>query len=381
MHDATGKNLPARFRETHDGLRVLVNDARATYPVVIDPVLSAVETVEARPNANFDQFGRDVDVAGRWLVVGAVSDRLTPAQLNSRGSVTLFFDETGAGDWKRIGTMPDPGAALNVSSAMGATVAIQTEAAGVTVVAGASNANRAVLWTIPGDPNVEKAIGQVSAPQIITPQTWTNRPAGGYGAAIDLHNGLLVIGAPRAGFDNVFAPDGPDANTTPDPYGELIGLAEVLRRSGGFGTPFVFESRLSPPAGLDETNPALRDARQEFGSSVAIEGDLVAVGAIGDDGVLTASGGPLASPQTPGTSTRKGAVHVFQRVASVWNRTNTLAGTPPTDGNLYGTSVDLAQGDLLVGEMGAGGQNGSAYLYDQGVDGGSGNPAWTLVQN
>ena len=32
----------------------------------------------------------------------------------------------------------------------------------MTIVAGASNANRAVLWTIPGDPGVEKTIGEVS---------------------------------------------------------------------------------------------------------------------------------------------------------------------------------------------------------------------------
>ena len=108
VHDAAGTELPARFRETRDGLRVLVDDAGASYPVVIDPVLSAVETVDARPNATFDQFGHDVDVSGRWLVVGAPSDRLTATQ-TGRGSVTLFFDETGAGEWKRIGLLPDPG--------------------------------------------------------------------------------------------------------------------------------------------------------------------------------------------------------------------------------------------------------------------------------
>ena len=377
VHDAAGTELPARFRETRDGLRVLVDDAGASYPVVIDPVLSAVETVDARPNATFDQFGHDVDVSGRWLVVGAPSDRLTATQ-TGRGSVTLFFDETGAGEWKRIGLLPDP-SVLTGGPAIGISVAIDTEPGGVTIVAGASNANRAVLWTIPGDPGVEKTIGDVASPQIITPQAWTNRPASGYGWSVDLDDGLLVIGANRAGTDGMFAPDGPDANSTPDPYGELIGLAEVLRRSGGFGTPFVFETRLNPPAGLQETDRALRDARQEFGWSVTIEGDLVAVGALGDDGVLTPTAGSLAAPLTPGTSTRQGAVHVFQRAAGTWSLTNTLVGTPRVNGAEYGYSVDLAQGDLLVGEPRTDGLAGAAYLYDQGVDGGSGGPSWSVV--
>ena len=377
VHDAAGTVLPARFRETATGLRVLVDDTGASYPVVIDPVLSSVETVEARPNATMDQFGHDVDVSGRWLVVGATSDRLTATQ-TGRGSVSLFYDQTGAGDWKRIGLLPDP-VALTGGPAIGISVAIDTEPGGVTIVAGASNANRAVLWTIPGDPDVEKTISEVTLPQIITPQTWVNRPASGYGWSVDLDDGLLVIGANRAGTDGMFMPDGPDANSTPDAYGELIGLAEVLRRGGGFGSPFVFETRLNPPGGLQETDRALRDSRQEFGHSVTIEGDLVAVGAIGDDGVQTPTAGSSTAPLTPGTSTRKGAVHVFQRVAGTWSLTNTLAGTPRVDAGLFGHSVDLAQGDLLVGEPGAGGATGAAYLYDQGVDGGSGGPSWTVV--
>ena len=124
--------------------------------------------MEARPNETLDQFGRDVDVAGRWLVVGAVSDRLTATQ-NGHGSVTLFFDETGTGGWKRIGLLPDS-PSLPESAAIGATVAIDTEPGGVTILSGAPNANRTVLWTIPGDPDVEKTLGQVSAPQIITPR-------------------------------------------------------------------------------------------------------------------------------------------------------------------------------------------------------------------
>jgi hypothetical protein len=104
---------------------------------------------------------------------------------------------------------------------------------------------------------------------------------------------------------------------------------------------------------LKADSPAPNDF---FGSSVAISGDSIAVGAVRADPWHGASG------VTP----RSGRVYVFTRQNGVWSQQARLAPAASTTDDLVGTSVAL-QGDTLVfgaaNDSSAASHSGAAYVY------------------
>jgi hypothetical protein len=163
----------------------------------------------------------------------------------------------------------------------------------------------------------------------------------------------------------------------------------------------------------------------EFGTAVAIDGDLVLVGASGEDGAGTSRGaaylfsrdqggagawgqvkkmvpgtptdgawfgnavaldGPLAvvgEPWNDGAGTNRGSVYIFAKDeggTDNWGQFRKITASDAADGAFFGYSVCLSGSNLLVGAVqapGGGTQRGQAYLY--GKDEG-GTDAWGEVQ-
>jgi hypothetical protein len=139
------------------------------------------------------------------------------------------------------------------------------------------------------------------------------------------------------------------------PVSASAGQAYVWVRQGA--TWFLTEE-LFAPAGAPGDG---------FGNSVAIEGDILAVGAVGT--------GPALSSQD------FGRVFVFQRVGTSWLLAQQL--DPPAVQNpqpgAFGSAVALSGGTLFVGaehdyEL-SGGGTGAVYVYQR-----SGGGAWSMVQ-
>ena len=100
-----------------------------------------------------------------------------------------------------------------------------------------------------------------------------------------------------------------------------------------------------------------------FGSSVALDGNTLAVGAIGDPG-----SGAAADNQ--------GAVHLFTKEDTLWTQTfkisNTLSGLdnlniPLATSSAFGSSVALKGGTLIVGASGGGGK-GAVHFFVKSED-------------
>lgn len=93
-----------------------------------------------------------------------------------------------------------------------------------------------------------------------------------------------------------------------------------------------------------------------FGSAVALEDDLAVVGASGS-----------------GSTTKQGAAYVFQRdEQGVWNTVAILSSEEEAPGNLFGSSVALSSGRVLVGAPSddqAGYNTGSAYVFEESSTG------------
>jgi hypothetical protein len=163
----------------------------------------------------------------------------------------------------------------------------------------------------------------------------------------------------------------------------------------------------------------------EFGTAVAIDGDLVLVGASGEDGDGTSRGaaylfsrdqggagawgqvkkmvpgtptdgawfgnavaldGSLAvvgEPWSDGAGTNRGSVYIFAKDeggTNNWGQFRKITASDAADGAFFGYSLCLSGSNLLVGAVqapGGGTQRGQAYLYsrDEG-----GTDAWGEVQ-
>jgi ketosteroid isomerase-like protein len=148
-----------------------------------------------------------------------------------------------------------------------------------------------------------------------------------FGTAVAAGPDLIAVGAPgddregsEAGAVHLFAPAG-------------SGWSEQLVLVG-------------PEAGTGD----------RFGSSVALAGDLLAVGAPGRD-----EDGSWA-----------GAVYVYRRDGDGWNLAATLVAPDPTTGARFGVSVAFLDADrLTIGASGHDGDDygaGAAYLFERDGD-------------
>lgn len=120
---------------------------------------------------------------------------------------------------------------------------------------------------------------------------------------------------------------------------------------------FVFSSgSWEEQARLLDSDP---DSDARFGASVAIEGDRVVVGAPGDAVLID------------GETVTSGSASVFQRSASLWTIDSKLTPSDGVNGDEFGASVsiDVDRDDILVGapdktDLSAGTFKGAAYQYD-----------------
>lgn len=108
---------------------------------------------------------------------------------------------------------------------------------------------------------------------------------------------------------------------------------------------------------LQSSDIALGD---QFGYSVAIDGDLIAVGAYADDN---------------STYTNNGAVYIFQRIGEVWSQISKINGEA-VNGAFSGKSVALSNNYLVIGSPGISSAKGRVRILSTS-DGGY---TWTSLR-
>jgi len=148
------------------------------------------------------------------------------------------------------------------------------------------------------------------------------------------------------------APDAFGTSVAIDSEYAVVGCACDL---GGIdeGAAYVFHRTGSGWTELPKLSASDAAQGDEFGASVAIDGDYLLVGAPNHD---------------VNGAARAGAAYVFQRCGDVWKETAILASDHPTSDAQYGLSVALSAGDALVGAQqddvsGPQSNEGAAYLH------------------
>ncbi|HMV99781.1 MAG TPA: FG-GAP repeat protein, partial [Acidobacteriota bacterium] len=310
--DAQKRRLAARMKLEAGQVVLEIDDQEAVYPVIIDPTFGQQTKLTASDGAADDLFGCSVAISGETVVVGAYQD--TIGANDDQGSAYVFVRSGTTWSLQQKLTASD-GMALDQ---FGFSAAINGE----TVVVGAY---QDTIGANDGQGSVYVFVrsGTIwSQQQKLTASDGMAIDQLGFSVAI---SGEVVVAGAR--FDNI------GANNDQ-------GSAYVFVRSG---TTWSQRQKLTASDGA---------AGDWFGTSVAINGETVVVGA------------PL---DTIGANNLQGSAYVFVQTGTTWTEQQKLTASDGAVGDQFGGSVAISGETVVVGApvdtIGANNLQGSASVF------------------
>lgn len=163
-----------------------------------------------------------------------------------------------------------------------------------------------------------------------------------FGEAVAMSGNTLVVGAPGE------ESDATGVNGESNNQGSLAGAAYVFVLNNGVWTQQAY---------LKASNTGYLDF---FGSAVAIDGDIIVVGAEGEDGSSTTINGPDNND-----ALESGAAYVYERTGTTWALTATLKAPNAEEGDLFGSSVAVSGNTIVIGAQN---EDGSARTVNGAFD-------------
>jgi hypothetical protein len=286
----------------------------AASPHVASPHTAATQEAEltAADGAYGDQLGAySMAVSASTMVVG-VPLHATNSQ-TSEGAAYVFSKTSGS--WTQVAELTASDGAQN--DWFGGSVAVS----GNTIVVGArfhgaSHDGATYVFTDTTGPwNQTAELTAADDPQ--------DPNVGSFGNSVAISGSTIVVGAPQR---------------TPDPNDNFVGAVYVFSGSG---------STWPQEAELTASNPSLY-----FGTSVAISGSTIAVGA------------PF---QTVGGHSSQGAAYIFGLAGGSWQQITELTANDGNASDELGTSVAISGSTVVAGsplhKVGANNYQGAAYLF------------------
>ncbi len=272
------------------------------------------------------QFGGAVALSGDTLVVGSAFETGISKGINGDQTTTGSNQSGAVYVFRRTGTTWSQEAYIKASDAAGdAGFGESVAIAGDTLVVGAPRA-------VTGNGKT----GQVYA-FTRTGTTWSGElmladatvsVSGFFGASVALSTDTIAVGSPGS-FGSVTNP----------------GAAYVFVRGGAVWLKQAVVGASTPHPGV------------QFGYSVALSGDTLAVGAVSESSAATGVGGSEADQ----SASRAGAAYVFTRAGTLWSQQAYVKASNTRKDAQFGVSVALA-GDLLA--VGAPYESSGATLLD-----------------
>jgi hypothetical protein len=267
--------------------------------------------LKADPPVEGANFGTSVAIDGDRIAIGARNDT---------GSGAVYIFERTADTWRKTDRLAIENASSNI--AFGATVALHGERLAIGAVAeasGASDSGAVFMYEHSAAGWARTARLKASKPG---PLDWL-------GSSVAFDGDVLVTGATGQFVD-----------------GNPCGATHVFVRNGTAWN----DQGILPATGLE--------AGALFGTTVAISGDTIAVGAFNGTAGLTS-----------------GAVFLFVRDGTSWRQEGVVRAANPGSGDYFGLRLALATDRLLVGasrqsvqnpmSMGSLESAGSAYVFER----------------
>jgi hypothetical protein len=314
--------------------------------------------LKASNTAPDSQFGISVAVDANTVVVGAnwessappgwTATPETPAA-ESSGAVYVFTREAGA--WSQQALLKVAGG--DDRDTLGESVAV----AGDTIVAGAPYAAGTEFEGAGDDDRFGAAYVFVRSDGAWTHQAClepiVSTRTEGFGSSVSVWGDTVVVGAPRQDI----AP------------GSEAPAATWLE---GAGAAHVFVRTREAWAGQQMLLAATPDSFDGFGRSVAVAGEVIVVGATGEDSTATGFGGEPANDSAESA----GAAYVFVRANGAWSqqayvKAGSIERASVTGGHeMFGWSAAVSDDTIVVG---APLEGGAAMEVDGDVAGGRAN--------
>ena len=354
-----------------------------------------------------DQFGQSVAVAGDTMVVGAP---LEDGGATNSGAAYVFV--RGAGSWVQQAYLKASNAGMDDN--FGVSVAIS----GDTVVIGASREDSDAVG-VNGDSSNDNASNSGAVYVFVRNGTnWTQqayvKPSNTgmsdlFGAAVSVSGDTLAVGAYQED-SNATGANGDGSNNsivdsgaayifvrsgtnwtqqaylkasnrgTVDQFGRALALSSDTlvvgspledssalgvngnqgdNTASASGAAYVFVrsgTNWTQQAYLKASNTGAGDS---FGTSVAVSGDTLAVGANGEDSQATGVNGDEFS----NGSLNSGAAYVFVRSGVDWTQQAYLKASVTQTNQAFGTAVSVSGNTLVIGATGEVSNAGAAYVF------------------
>ena len=261
----------------------------------------------ANDGQNSDYFGSDVGVSGDWAVVGA-------SGYDRRRGAAYVFQRSGESWQQRQKIIPGGSSARSV---FGGSVSID---AGYMAV-GAPDHFKSGSSTVRSGAVFVYALngGNWSQQSFIQPGTVGSVDY--FGHAVAIKGNLLAMSAPGDG--------------------QLRGEVYIYRRDG---SNWVQQQRLTPGDG---------SVGDGFGLALSMDADWLAVG----------------SPHDDISVSNQGSVYLYRRNGNSFSFEGKVTAADPRVSQMFGFSVSVVEGNLLVGAPGDRRGAGSAYRFERGSDG------------
>jgi hypothetical protein len=297
-----------------------------------------------------DEFGASVAISGDTLVVGAHFESSGATGVNGDGADNSKASSGAAYVFSRTGTTWRQTAYLKASNTtagdeFGFSVAVSsttiaigayhegsaaTGVNGPIIPNGASGSGAVYVFTGSGDVWTQQAYVKAS----------NNTSLASFGWSVALSGDTLAVGAPK---ESNFG-SGVGANQSV-PGGADSGAVYVFTRSGSTWSQQVY---------IKASNTGLFD---DFGWSVALAGDILAVGSPFEDSSATGVNGDQRNDNV----SNAGAAYVFRRVATTWTQVDYVKSANTGPAGTFGNSVALTADTLAAGASGE--FRGSVYMF------------------
>jgi len=310
-----------------------------------------------------DRFGTSVAVSGDTVVVGATGESSNVTGANGNQTNNLARASGAAYVFTRSGTVWTQQAYLKASNTgpdnrFGTSVAVS----GDTVVVGATGESSNATGV---NGNQTNNLARASGAAYVFTRSgteWTQQaylkasntgPGDVFGRSVAVSGDTVVVGATGES-SNATGVNGNQANTNNSAFSS--GAAYVFTRSG---TNWTQQAYLK----ASNTEASNTGSGDRFGSSVAVSGDTVVVGAHQESSNATGVNGNQAD-NSAGSS---GAAYVFRRSGTTWRQQAYLkasnSGEFNGSGDGFGYSVAVSGDTVIVGAVGedsnASGVNGN----------------------
>ena len=313
-----------------------------------------------------DHFGTSVAISGDVIVVGAPFEESSANSVNGRqgnndavfsGAAYVFRQENGR--WRQE-------AYLKASNTGGGDrFGTIVDISGETIVVGAPGEDSSATGVNgnQGDDDTTNGSGAVYVfirrngrwiQEAYLKSSNTDR-SDQFGTSVSISEETIVVGA----CDEESSATGVDGDQSDDSLSDA-GAAYVFQRDNG---------QWNQEAYLKASNT---DARDQFGASVAISGEIIVVGAFEEDSSATGVNGD----QNNDSRFDSGAAYVFRRENGQWSQEAYLKASNTDRRYQFGTSLAISEETIVVGAIGedslARGVNGDENdEYEYGRDSGA----------